>query len=118
MPYDAMGVIFKSKNEKTLYLAGDTIWCDEVKNTLDKYNPDVIILNACAATVLNGERLIMNIDDVDEVIKNAQNSTIIASHMDTVSHLTITRDDLRKYKEKMAITNFLIPNDGEIISIS
>ncbi len=117
MPYDAMGVIFKSQNEKTLYLAGDTIWCDEVKNTLGMYNPDVIILNACAATVLNGERLIMNIEDIEKVIKNAPNSIVIASHMDTVSHLTITRDDLLKYKEKMSFANLLIPNDGEILSI-
>ena len=30
MPYDAMGVVFKSEYEKTLYIAGDTIWCEEV----------------------------------------------------------------------------------------
>ena len=32
MPYDSMGVVFKSKGEKTLYIAGDTIWCEEVEN--------------------------------------------------------------------------------------
>ena len=26
--YEAMGVIFQHKNEETLYLAGDTIFCD------------------------------------------------------------------------------------------
>ena len=29
LPYDAMGVVFKSNNEKSLYIAGDTIWCEE-----------------------------------------------------------------------------------------
>lgn len=84
LPYDAMGVVFKSNDEKTLYIAGDTIWCEEVKAALEKYSPDVIVVNACAATVLNGERLIMNIDDVKEVLQHAPNSTVIASHMDTV----------------------------------
>lgn len=113
MPYDAMGVIFKADTEKTLYLAGDTIWCNEVEETITKYTPEIIILNTCAATVLNGERLIMNIDDLNEVLKKTPHSTILASHMDTVSHLTVTRNDLQNFKTKNAISNLLIPNDGE-----
>lgn len=115
LPYDAMGVVFKSNDEKTLYIAGDTIWCEEVKAALEKYSPDVIVVNACAATVLNGERLIMNIDDVKEVLQHAPNSTVIASHMDTVSHLSVTRNDLKGFKNKNNIDNLLIPEDGEII---
>lgn len=116
MPYDAMGVVFQATSEKTLYVAGDTIWCNEVKETLDKYNPEIIVLNACAATVLNGERLIMNIEDIKEVIKHAPTSTVIASHMDTVSHLTLTRKDLKEFKEENAVNDLLIPNDGESLS--
>ena len=118
MPYDAMGVVFKSEDEKTLYIAGDTIWCEEVIEALTKYHPDVIVINACAATVLNGERLIMNIDDVKEVLQNAPNSTVIASHMDTVSHLSVTRNDLKEFKNKNNIDNLLIPEDGEVIDFT
>ncbi len=118
MPYDAMGVVFKSEDEKTLYIAGDTIWCEEVIEALTKYHPDVIVINACAATVLNGERLIMNIDDVKEVLQNAPNATVIASHMDTVSHLSVTRNDLKEFKNKNNIDNLLIPEDGEVIDFT
>ena len=118
LPYDAMGVVFKSNDEKTLYIAGDTIWCEEVKAALEKYSPDVIVVNACAATVLNGERLIMNIDDVKEVLQHAPNSTVIASHMDTVSHLSVTKNDLKGFKNKNNIDNLLIPEDGEIIDFT
>ena len=118
LPYDAMGVVFKSNDEKTLYIAGDTIWCEEVKAALEKYSPDVIVVNACAATVLNGERLIMNIDDVKEVLQHAPISTVIASHMDTVSHLSVTRNDLKGFKNKNNIDNLLIPEDGEIIDFT
>ena len=116
MPYDAMGVVFKSNNEKTLYVAGDTIWCDEVSEAIDKFEPKIIVVNACAATVINGERLIMNIDDVRQVIKKAPKSTIIASHMDTVSHLTVTRKDLEEFREKESVKNLLIPDDGEVLN--
>lgn len=117
MPYDAMGVIFKTNNEKTLYIAGDTIWCGEVKKTLSKYNPEIIVVNACEATVINGERLIMGIEDLKEVIKHSPKSTIIASHMDTVSHLKLTRKDLQKFKTENSIENLLIPEDGESINL-
>lgn len=111
MPYDTMGVIFKAENEKTLYVAGDTIWYDEVKNTIDKYNPDVIIVNACGATVLNGEAIIMDKKDVKAISEYAKNAKIIASHMETVSHMTVTRADIRNLK----LDNVLVPEDNEII---
>lgn len=116
MPYDAMGIIFKSEKEKTLYVAGDTIWCNEVSEAIDKFEPEIIVVNACAATVLNGERLIMNIDDVKEVLQNVPNATVIASHMDTVSHLTVTRKDLEEFREKESVKNLLIPDDGEVLN--
>ncbi len=113
MPYDAMGIVFKSDAEKTLYVAGDTIWCDEVRTAIDKFNPEVIVINACGATVLvgEGERLIMDIEDTKLISKYAKNSTIIASHMDTVSHLTVTREDIKSLK----LNNVVVPDDNEIL---
>lgn len=40
-----MGVVFQKQGQKTLYVAGDTIWCDEVKTAIDKFSPSVIIAN-------------------------------------------------------------------------
>lgn len=111
MAYDAMGVVFKAKNEKTLYVVGDTIWCEEVVEAIDKFAPDVIVVNACGATLLNGERIIMNDEDVKTLTEYAPKAVIIASHMDTVSHLTVTRNDIRKMK----LNNVLVPEDNEIM---
>ena len=113
MPYDAMGIVFKSGTEKTLYVAGDTIWCDEVRTAIDKFSPEIIVINACGATVLvgEGERLIMDIADVKAISNYAKNSTIIASHMDTVSHLTVTREDIKNLK----LNNIVVPDDNEIL---
>lgn len=111
MAYDAMGVVFKAKNEKTLYVAGDTIWCEEVVEAIDKFAPNIIVVNACGATLLNGERIIMNDEDVKTLAEYAPKAVIIASHMDTVSHLTVTRNDIRKMK----LNNVLVPEDNEIM---
>ena len=46
----ASGVFFSSPAEsKTLWILGDTVWCDEVAETMAELKPDVVILNACAA---------------------------------------------------------------------
>lgn len=60
----------------------------------------------------------MNIEDVKNVLAAAPDSTVIASHLDTVSHLSVTRKDLKEFKTKNNIDNLLIPNDGEILDIS
>ena len=38
--------------------------------------------------------------------------------MDTVSHLSVTRNDLKEFKNKNNIDNLLIPEDGEIIDFA
>ena len=100
MPYDAMGAVLKAPDEKTLYIAGDTIWCQEVKEALSTYSPDVIIVNCCEATILNGERLIMGLDDLRDLIQHSPQLKIIASHLDAVSHLKVTRADIMSFIEQ------------------
>ena len=102
--------------EKTLYVAGDTIWYEKVAENLDKFSPDVIILNACGAKLEQFGRLIMNADDVEKVIKYASDSHIILSHMDNVAHSSLSRTALRNHLEKSGLlSNVKIPEDGEII---
>lgn len=113
MPYDAMGVVFKNKDEKTLYVAGDTIWCSDISKTIDEQKPDVIVINACGATVCigEGERLIMDLGDIKAISDYAKKSEIIASHMDTVSHLTVTRKDVRN----LNLDNIIVPEDNDVL---
>ena len=61
-----------------------------------------------------GERLIMDIEDTKSISKYAKNSTIIASHMDTVSHLTVTRENIKSLK----LNNVIVPDDDEILEFN
>lgn len=111
MPYEAMGVVFQSHDEKTLYVAGDTIWCDEVKQAVDTYHPDVIVVNACGAMLTNHEKIIMDVDDVKTISAYVPKAVIVASHMGTVSHLTVTREDIKN----LHLANVVVPDDNEIL---
>ena len=112
---DACGVIFQAADEKTLYLVGDTIWFEGVKQTLKSFNPDVVIMNACAAEFIGYGRLIMNDEDVDCVAQTVPNAKLIISHMDNVPHASITRQSMRGLMAKRGINDYFMPEDGEIL---
>ncbi|HCW52861.1 MAG TPA: hypothetical protein DG753_03785 [Clostridium sp.] len=112
---EACGVIFKHPEEKTLYLLGDTVWCDEVKTTLEKYTPDIVVINAGNAQVIGKRSLIMSKEEFFEVTKVAPNAQFLATHMEAVNHATLSRKELRKYSEEKGFSNRLaIPADGEV----
>ncbi len=75
--------------EKDIYIAGDTIYFEGVENTIKKYQPDVIILNCCEATLPEG-RIIMNLNDIKTFCMKAPESTVIASHLDSVNHALLS----------------------------
>ena len=67
------------------YIAGDTVSYEGVRSAIGRFEPDVIIVNACDARVGTG-RLIMDAGDVKKTCDCKPDGTVIASHMDTVSH--------------------------------
>ncbi|MED4531532.1 MBL fold metallo-hydrolase [Metabacillus fastidiosus] len=111
------GVVFKHQNEKTLYVAGDTVWYKDVQEVIDTHKPEIIVVNAGDNQFFEGGSLVMGKDDVYEVYKAAPNSKIISVHMEAVNHWTLSRKELRNFaNEKEISTNVLIPEDGESYS--
>ncbi len=114
---NACGVVISVPDEKSLYIAGDTVWYDGVYNALEKYHPDIVVVNACAAELDGVGRLIMDADDVVKVCNAAPYATVIASHMEAVNHAMLDRKTLKKYLEKHNLQGqVLIPDDGEMMS--
>lgn len=117
---DTMGIIFSAENEKTVYLSGDTIWYQGVKDALGTHHPEILILNAGGNQfAMDGKdsekgRLLMNEEDVYEVHKASPESTIIASHMEAVNHWYTSREDLKQMAKKHDFSDKLfVPEDGE-----
>ncbi|EHI73979.1 metal-dependent hydrolase [Streptococcus criceti] len=113
-----MGVIFKHTDEKTLYLAGDTVWYDGLAKTIASYKPEVIIVNGSAARMIEGDALTMTVSDIEQVALKAPLARIIAVHYGAVNHYTQTRDDLDQYASEKGFRNRIeIPEDGESFQV-
>ena len=61
------GFVLRAEGEPTVYVAGDTIWCDEVRDAIDAHAPDVVVVNASGARFNEGDPIVMTVDDVAAV---------------------------------------------------
>lgn len=108
------GIVFKHESDKTLYVAGDTVWYDAVGHTIKVHKPEVIVVNAGDNQFNQGGSLVMNENDVHEVVKAASDAKVIAVHMEAVNHWNLSREDLKKFAvEKGIADNVIVPDDGE-----
>ena len=111
------GVIFKKAGEPTLYIAGDTVWYEGVAETLAKYRPEVIVLNA-GANELAGDRLVMDEHDLKAVHDACPEATLVAVHMEAFNHWTLSRKKLWDESRAMGFNDkLLIPADGESFTL-
>lgn len=113
----AIGVVFQAPGHKTLYLAGDTIWRDEVDQALTQYSPEVIVLNAGYAQVTGYEgAIIMGKEDVLRATQAVPDATVVATHMDAINHMGLSRKELKAYVQEKGIEERVeIPEDGALL---
>jgi L-ascorbate metabolism protein UlaG (beta-lactamase superfamily) len=111
------GVVIQYK-KKTIYIAGDTIWCDDVERVLSRFNPDYVVVNAGAAQFLQGGPITMTKEDVKNTLDGLEKGKVIAVHMDTVNHCLLKKQDLRTYLPvEISKRKLIIPEDGEVINL-
>lgn len=115
---DAMGMVFEATGHETIYVAGDTIWHPEVDQAIEKFNPNVIVLNTGKALLQGSDdSIIMGKEDTYRAVQKAPNAKIVAVHMDAINHMSVTRAQLSEYiKTKGIQDKVLIPTDGETLS--
>ncbi|NJJ39818.1 MBL fold metallo-hydrolase [Paenibacillus apii] len=108
------GFVFRASGEPVLYIAGDTIWCDEVREVLDWHRPVVAVVNAGEARFAAGCPITMGGQDIAALRGHAPGMQVVAVHMDAINHCLLTRDKLREGLEKEGEPgSVLIPADGE-----
>jgi L-ascorbate metabolism protein UlaG (beta-lactamase superfamily) len=97
----------------SLYVAGDSVWCDEVRAALDKHRPQAVVVNAGGARYVDGDPLVMTADDVVKVARHAPDAQVVAVHLEGINHCVETRADVhqRLYEEGL-IGQVTVPEDG------
>ncbi|MED4116636.1 MBL fold metallo-hydrolase [Priestia megaterium] len=111
---EVCGIVFKHASEKTLYVAGDTVWYDAVQEVIDTHKPEIIVVNGGDNQFFEGGSLVMGKEDIYEVYQAAPNSQIIVVHMEAVNHWNLSREELKSFiSEKGIASTVLVPDDGE-----
>ena len=110
------GFVIRAEGSPSLYVAGDTIWCEEVEEALLAHRPDVVVVNAGAAQFLEGDPITMTAEDVVRVCRAAPEARVIATHMEAINHCLLTRADLAEAIEDQGLSDRVgIPADSETL---
>lgn len=109
------GFALQAEGEPSLYIAGDTIWCDEMAEALRTYQPAVTVVNTGAAQFNVGGPITMTAEDVVAVCRELPATRVIAVHMEAVNHCLLTRAELGQKLEVEGLSaQVIIPADGEV----
>lgn len=112
------GYVLRHKAEPVCYLAGDTIWYSGVRRNIDRWHPQVIIVNAGGNKFYIGGHVIMHIPDVMKAMDYAPWATFVATHLEGVNHNQVSRAAIREEVLKCGKKDRIhTPEDGEIIEL-
>jgi L-ascorbate metabolism protein UlaG (beta-lactamase superfamily) len=94
-----------------LYLAGDTVWCAEVEEAIERHRPRVAVVNGSGAHFRGGGPLVMTAEQVREVVDRVP--TVVVVHLEAIDHCLETRQEVRA-----AVPEALVPEDGETLELA
>ncbi|MDZ7862251.1 MBL fold metallo-hydrolase [Acidovorax sp.] len=111
-----VGYYITQPGEPSLYLLGDTILTPAVAGFVQQHQPDYCVAPAGGARFDVGGDIIMGVDDVLELTRLAQ-GTVIANHLQAISHCPVTREDLLAAARATGVAQRLwVPQDGETMA--
>jgi len=86
-----------------VYIAGDTILCDEVHEARERYRPRATIVNAGGARFLEGDPIVMTAAEVAQL-----EGTVVVVHLEAINHCLEPRS---------AYAGAIVPLDGEVLDL-
>jgi L-ascorbate metabolism protein UlaG (beta-lactamase superfamily) len=113
------GFVFQSPEEPIVYWIGDSVWCEEVAQSLEKYQPDVLVTHSGGAELRDSGPIVMDAVQTITVCEAAPSAVVIATHMEALDHCKTSRKDLQLAAEGSGIdlNRLLILEDGELVEI-
>ena len=93
-----------------IYVAGDTVWCEEVERALHEHAPHTVVVNAGGAHFLGGAPIVMDAGDVRRV-REATDARVVVVHLEAINHCVERRDVYR------AIEGVVVPDDGQSVEL-
>ncbi|MDH2384324.1 MBL fold metallo-hydrolase [Bradyrhizobium sp. CER78] len=113
-----MGVSVELEGEPSLYWAGDTVLYPPVEETIRSTHPDIIVIHPSGA-LWERQSIAMDAEQAVTLGRIYSRPIIVATHLEALDHATVSRDDLRRklLSQNIAAERFLIPYDGEVLTL-
>ncbi|HBF37794.1 MAG TPA: hypothetical protein DDW50_10775 [Firmicutes bacterium] len=109
------GFVLKAPGEPVFYITGDSIWCPEIRYTLQTHRPEVIICFAGAAQFHEGDPITMTAEDIFQVSQNAPQAKIVIVHMEAWNHCRLSRKKLQTFLKLNSLTRVAVPENGDCL---
>lgn len=111
------GFVVRLPGEPSIYFSGDTVYTQDVRRALNELAPDIAVMAAGSASLDVGGLLLMSVDDLVAFVRDAP-GRVVANHMEALNHCPTTRAKLRQaLEDKGLLSNVLIPEDGETLTL-
>jgi len=102
--------------QPSIYVTGDTILTETVKEFVTRAQPIAIVLPAGGANFDIGGEIIMRLSEAIHIEELAK-GLVIANHLEALDHCPVTRKSIQlEVKARGWQDRFFVPDDGESIS--
>jgi L-ascorbate metabolism protein UlaG (beta-lactamase superfamily) len=113
-----VGYLIRMPGEPLLYLSGDTVLSDAVREAVLTHQPQVCVIPAGGARMDLGGEIIMGPEEVLAFARLAK-GVVVANHLEALSHCPTTRAQLEAAGQAAGIgARLLVPRDGETLTFT
>lgn len=113
-------------NDNSIFITGDAILDEKLTSSLKKTNPSLVIANTgeCQFTKENpvlhpGQLMTLSKEELKKVSLLMPKAKIIAVHLESINHCSLTKDELKNFIRTNDLTNkILVPDNIETINIA
>lgn len=111
------GYYLEFPGEPSLYIAGDTILTNTVRELVQQCQPDICVVPAGGAKFDIGGEIIMGADELLSFM-TISTGVVIANHLESLDHCPVTREQLKPLQERPDVGERLrVPEDGETVEV-
>lgn len=112
------GYLMSSKDEPSIFIAGDTIMTESLSDFIKKNQPEITISNSGGAYLEDfpKDKILMDVEETLQLAKLCFPFLVIAVHLEALDHCTVSRNELNLLSQLNEEYNLFVPEDGDIIS--
>ncbi|MGH1348004.1 MAG: MBL fold metallo-hydrolase [Nannocystales bacterium] len=110
------GYYLAADGEPSLYITGDSILTDSVREAIERLQPDIVVAPAGSANMGIGGDILFSVDELVELTRLAP-ADVVFNHLEALDHCPTTRAGLRERMQAEGLSQRVhIPEDGEVLS--